>query len=113
MVGRDYLDSYQRLYGKPHTADPQPRFHPDALPPASTYYSEQLGLNPNDRSGWVPAICPFHDDRAPSLSVNLDHGGFRCWAKACGAKGGDVLDFHRQRHGLGFKAAAQALGAWR
>lgn len=109
--GRAYLDSYQRLYGKPHKADPQPRFRRDALPPASVYYSEQLGLNLNGRSGWVPAICPFHDDSAPSLSVNLNHGAFVC--HACGAKGGDVLDFHRQHHGLGFKSAAQALGAWR
>ena len=30
----------------------------------------------------------------------------------CGAKGGDVLAFHMQRHGLRFIEAARALGAW-
>jgi hypothetical protein len=31
---------------------------------------------------------------------------------ACGAAGGDVLAFHRRRHGMTFIEAARALGAW-
>ena len=56
--------------------------------------------------------CPFHDDRHPSLSVNLDTGAFRCRVPACGAHGRDVLAFHMARYGLPFAAAAKALGAW-
>jgi len=63
------------------------------------------------RGRWRSALCPFHDDHNPSLRVNAETGAFRCMV--CGAKGGDVLDFHCQRYGLRFKEAAQALGAWR
>nr|MBA3731709.1 hypothetical protein [Gammaproteobacteria bacterium] len=59
---------------------------------------------------WAAANCPFHEDTNPSLSVNLVRGGFIC--HACGAKGGDVLDFHRRLHGMDFVAAAKDLGAW-
>jgi len=38
----------------------------------------------------VLALCPFHDDRQPSLSVNLEGKLFHCFA--CQAKG-DILDF--------------------
>jgi hypothetical protein len=31
---------------------------------------------------------------------------------ACGVRGGDILEFHRLRHGLSFKQAARDLGAW-
>jgi hypothetical protein len=30
----------------------------------------------------------------------------------CEAKGGDVLAFHMQRHGMGFVDACKALNAW-
>jgi len=59
---------------------------------------------------WKSAICPFHKDTKPSLRVRLDTGGFRCMV--CGAHGGDVLAFHRQRYGLRFIEAAKSLRAW-
>lgn len=31
-------------------------------------------------SGWVSAICPFHPDSSPSLSVNTTSGGWKCFA---------------------------------
>jgi DNA primase len=40
--------------------------------------------------GQISVLCPFHDDRRPSLSVNLDRKLFHCFA--CQAKG-DILDF--------------------
>jgi hypothetical protein len=40
------------------------------------------------------ALCPFHDDKNPSLSVYLDtedkKGRYKCWS--CGASG-DAIDF--------------------
>ena len=39
------------------------------------------------------ALCPFHDDHDPSLSINLEKKNFQCFA--CGAKG-NILDFVKQ-----------------
>lgn len=84
-------------------------FKRDRLPNPATYYTGQ-GLKLIGGGEWKNGICPFHQDTKPSLRVRLDTGGYRCMA--CGAKGGDVLAFHMQRHGLSFKQAAQQLGAW-
>ncbi len=79
------------------------------LPHPSEYFTWQ-GLKLTGGGEWKNTICPFHDDSKPSLRVRLDTGAFKCMV--CGAHGGDVLAFHRQRHGLSFKLAAQQLGAW-
>ena len=61
-------------------------------------------------SGWVDlGLCPFHDDRRPSLRGNLETGRIKCMACAWS---GDLVAFIMQRHGLGFRQAAQHLGAW-
>ena len=80
---------------------------PDLL---SYYPTELERLHPTGRH--ASARCPFHDDAHPSLTVNLASGAFRCHVPECGAQGRGVLDFHMARHGLGFVAAAKALGAW-
>ncbi|MGY8961828.1 MAG: CHC2 zinc finger domain-containing protein, partial [Alphaproteobacteria bacterium] len=38
----------------------------------------------------VKALCPFHDERTPSFTVNEDKGFYHCFG--CGAHG-DVIDF--------------------
>ena len=81
------------------------------LLPDPVRYFEGAGLRLIGRGRWRSALCPFHDDHNPSLRVNADTGAFRCMA--CGAKGGDVLAFHRQQHGLSFLQAARDLGAMR
>ncbi len=86
------------------------RFRKDRLPEPLAYYRKE-GLRFSGGGTWRDARCPFHDhDRDPSLRIHIPSGGFNC--HGCGAKGGDVLDFHRKRHGLTFKEAAKALGAW-
>jgi len=85
-------------------------FNKSALQPPATYFKEQ-GLRLVGGGEWKTALCPFHDDHNPSLSVRLDTGGFRCFA--CGAHGGDTISFHMQRYKLSFKQAAKDLGAWR
>lgn len=50
---------------------------------------ERSGSDENQRK----ALCPFHDDHDPSLSINLEKGIFQCWV--CGAKG-NLLDFVMQ-----------------
>ncbi|GIL07051.1 MAG: hypothetical protein BroJett031_35710 [Betaproteobacteria bacterium] len=84
-------------------------FQRDRLPSTPAYFGS-IGLNLRGRGPWRSGLCPFHNDSTPSLRVNVGSGAFRCMA--CGAHGGDVLEFHRQRTGKGFVEAARELGAW-
>ena len=84
-------------------------FQRDRLPGAAAYFADE-GLKIVGRGEWRSATCPFHEDRNPSLRVRLETGSFKCMS--CGAKGHDILAFHRQRYGQSFKEAAMALGAW-
>jgi len=59
---------------------------------------------------WRTTNCPFHEDTKPSLAVHMDKGSFKCFS--CGAKGGDVLAFHRLLHKMSFVDACKDLGAW-
>lgn len=91
---------------------PQRRAHLNRalLPSPASYYTEWAGLKLTGGGSWRTALCPFHADSRPSLRINTQTGGFCCMV--CEAKGGDVLAFHMQRHGLGFVDACKALGAW-
>jgi hypothetical protein len=101
----DYQRAYAKLYGRSRC---QSRFRRDLLPDPQDYYTRYLdALRIN--GDWARACCPFHEDRNPSLSVNLSHGGFICFG--CGAKGGDVLAFHMRLNGMDFITAAKDLGA--
>ena len=63
--------------------------------------AERYGIEVN-RHG--KALCPFHNDRHPSLYVDDDH--YHCFA--CGEHG-DVIDFTAKLHGLSMYDAAQKL----
>jgi len=54
----------------------------------------------------VLVLCPFHDDRKPSLAINIETGKWYC--HACGF-GGDPLEFLERRENLDFKEALKAL----
>lgn len=54
---------------------------------------------------WI-AICPFHDDHKPSLSVSPEKGLFKCFS--CGA-GGDVLKFEMLWNKCSWKTAIENL----
>ena len=47
-------------------------FRKDRLPSAEKYYDRELGRT-RGSGPWRSARCPFHDDRRPSLSVNVVH----------------------------------------
>jgi DNA primase len=51
-------------------------------------------------------LCPFHEDRIPSFTVYPATGKFHCYG--CG-KHGDVISFLRERDGLNFNQALDAL----
>jgi DNA primase len=80
----------------------------DLLPDAESYHqgTDSALTGPG---AWGTKACPFHGG-SDSMRVNRRSGGWRCMA--CGEKGGDVLDFHRELHGLDFIEAARALGAY-
>lgn len=60
---------------------------------------ESYGLPGFQRYGnnRAKALCPFHDDHNPSLSVDGQRGLYKCFS--CGA-GGDVFNFVRQYSAL-------------
>ncbi len=79
------------------------------IPDPKEYY---LKYFPNLKlaTEWVKVVCPFHDDKTPSLSINLKHGGYICRGE-CKTKG-NLIKFHMRRHNLGFVEACKSLGVW-
>lgn len=55
-------------------------------------------------NGRFVGICPFHDDRSPSMNVNPSLGIYKCFA--CGA-GGDVFKFVQEHEKMDFKGAVE------
>ncbi len=51
-------------------------------------------------------LCPFHDERTPSFSVNVDDKLFHCFG--CG-EGGDLIRFVELTEGVDFPEAVQLL----
>lgn len=51
-------------------------------------------------------LCPFHDERTPSFSVNADHGLYYCFG--CGASG-DAIGFVQATESLDFRGAVEML----
>lgn len=83
-------------------------FDRNHLPDPASYF-EAEGLKLDGRGKWRTTECKFHDG-SDSMRINLASGGWCCMS--CNAKGGDVLAYHMQAHGLEFVEAAKALGAW-
>jgi DNA primase len=52
-------------------------------------------------------LCPFHDERTPSFSVDPAAKLYHCFG--CGV-GGDVIKFVEEKEGLSFRDAVEALG---
>lgn len=53
-------------------------------------------------------LCPFHNERTPSFTVDREKGLYHCFG--CGA-GGDVIHFVRQMDRLDFPEAIEALAS--
>lgn len=84
------------------------RWHQRLPEPGSYYRLHVPSLGRVRDDGWAQGLCPFHDDHAPSLSVNLDgrRGGWICFA-GCGK--GDLVAFHMRLKGLSFREAVSDL----
>lgn len=50
-------------------------------------------------AGEIHTRCPFHDDRHPSFSINVDTGMFVCGSQRCGARGNFPL-FYKLSEGI-------------
>lgn len=51
-------------------------------------------------------LCPFHQEKTPSFTVNRERGTFKCWG--CGV-GGDCFTFLEKKEGLSFREAGEML----
>ena len=56
-------------------------------------------------SKWT-GLCPFHDERTPSFSVDAEHKLYHCFG--CG-EGGDAIRFVESTEGLDFKESVEYL----
>ena len=66
---------------------------------------ERVQLRPAG-SGRLKGLCPFHDEKSPSFSVNPSLGYFFCFG--CG-QSGDVISFLREAEHLSFVEAVELL----
>jgi hypothetical protein len=86
------------------------KFIRDRLPDPLDYYTNTAGLQLTGKGKWRTSRCDNHGG-SDSMRINIENGAYVCMA-GCGARGGDVLAYHRWEHGLGFVEAAEALGAY-
>jgi DNA primase len=56
--------------------------------------------------GRLKGLCPFHDEKTPSFSVNPQNGFYHCFG--CG-QSGDVITFVQQTEALSFVEAVERL----
>ena len=73
--------------------------------PIATIIGEHVALR-NAGGGNLKGLCPFHDEKSPSLSVSPARNLFHCFG--CGA-GGDVIRFIERIESLTFTEAVEQL----
>ncbi|MFC1659602.1 CHC2 zinc finger domain-containing protein [Pseudomonadota bacterium] len=77
-------------------------------PPIEFYTNEEFSIkHPEGFNGNVMVQCPFHDDKHPSMSINLRTGAFKCFA--CEAKGSNIIDYYMLKNSLSFYEALKEL----
>lgn len=67
---------------------------------------ERYGIEIKQQGGKHMALCPFHDDHNPSLSVDPVKNVWHCFG--CD-KGGSVIDFVMLKEGIPFKEAVDRM----
>lgn len=72
------------------------------------YYKARFGkaFNPKVKAN---VHCVFHNDDNPSLSVNLDNGGAKCFASSCGKSIGNIVHFESEASHISEEVAARNL----
>lgn len=73
--------------------------------PIAEYIAKQ-GIELKGKGKELVGLCPFHQDKNPSMSVNPEKGVYHCFT--CGAQG-SLIDFCMNLKGLSCKDAMYAL----
>jgi len=63
-------------------------------------------VNLKGRGGTLIGLCPFHNEKTPSFTVNPSRGFYHCFG--CG-KGGDVFNFIQEIESVDFREALEML----
>lgn len=71
-----------------------------------SFYESFIPSFANNGKLQAKVTCPFHHDKHPSLSVNIDNGYFKCFA--CGEKG-DIFTFYQKIRNVDFKTALKEI----
>ena len=71
----------------------------------SEIISKKITLNKKGENNYI-ALCPFHNEKTPSFSVQDDKGFYHCFG--CG-KHGDIFNFVMEIDNLDFKEALKYL----
>lgn len=72
-----------------------------------SFYQRYISTHIRRRHGnEITALCPFHDDHTPSLSINIKDGTWFC--HACG-EGGDAFSFYQKLHHVDFADAVKGI----
>ncbi|MBR9804399.1 DNA primase [bacterium] len=67
---------------------------------------ETRAVTPRNGGREYVALCPFHDDHSPSLTINPERQTYRCWV--CD-EGGDCFSYLMKLEGLDFRQAMEQL----
>ena len=67
---------------------------------------ESFGVKLEKKGSSFMGLCPWHDDKNPSLSVDKDKGVYHCFG--CG-ESGDAIELVKKMKGLGFREAVAYL----
>ncbi len=68
--------------------------------------SESRTVIPTNGGRAFKALCPFHDDHNPSLTIDPSRNTYKCWS--CG-EGGDCFSYVMKMEGLGFRETLELL----
>jgi DNA primase len=74
--------------------------------PLSSVVSRRVNLKKWGGGGRFKGLCPFHNEKTPSFSVNDERGFYKCFG--CDAKG-DLIDFVMVTEGLPYPEALEKL----
>ena len=77
--------------------------------PLAQYLAEERGLALRPEGSTIKALCPFHNDKNPSLQIDPPPGT-RWFCHACGA-GGDIVSWLMRADSLSFVEAIELLSA--
>lgn len=75
----------------------------------SVLISQQVALRREGASDEYSGLCPFHNEKTPSFTVNDKKGFFHCFG--CN-ENGDHISWLMKREGLDFRAAAAQLAVY-